>query len=94
MELMGLKRGTLFLINPRLLHIIIGIALSIIPHATPSYAQSALQPGFDPRQAERRFDTMDAEQRRKDAKSLPSMPALANSGPMTANRPLRCARSR
>src|SRR5579871_1506155 len=76
MELMELRRGDRFLDRFPSLYVVVGVALSIVADASPSHAQSASQPGFDPRQTERRFDTLDTEQQRKNAKSLPPMPGL------------------
>src|ERR1700749_2863107 len=53
------------------------IIVLISSHAAPSWAQQAAQPGFDPRQTERRFDTLDTEQQRNGSKSLPRLPGMS-----------------
>ena len=56
---------------------VLGICLLLTVFCLPSRAQSASQPGYDPRQTERRLDTLDAEQQRKSSKPLPRVPGLA-----------------
>lgn len=76
MELMERDPGRRAALKFRLLQIAAGVALLIISLASPSKAQQAASPGFDPRQTERRFDTLDTEQQRKTSKPLPRLPGM------------------
>jgi hemolysin activation/secretion protein len=77
MELMELTRGRRPSAKFRAIHVVVSLVLFSALHAAPLWAQSVSQPGYDPRQTERRIDTLDAEQQRKNSKSLPPLPGLA-----------------
>ena len=73
---LGHARRAAIEFHPR--HLAIGLFLVAALHASPLRAQQAAsQPSYDPRQTERRIDTLDAEQQRKNSKSLPALPGLA-----------------
>src|SRR6201996_4713043 len=76
MELMELDRGRRAALKFRRLQLAAGVIMLISSCAMPSKAQQAASPGFDPRQAERRFDTLDTEQQRKTSKPLPRLPGM------------------
>ncbi len=76
MELLELGRTRRPTARFRPVHVSVGIFFLATLHSVPLRAQSSSQPGYDPRQTERRIDTLDAEQQRKNSKSLPPLPGL------------------
>src|SRR6201996_2106176 len=93
MELLELGRARRPTARFRSLHVAVGIFLLATLHSAPLRAQSASQPGYDPRQTERRIDTLDAEQQRKNSKSLPPLPGLARQSGVYDTRPEIALRS-
>src|SRR6476660_1140592 len=65
----------------------IGVGLWIIIGSLPAHAQSANQPGYDPRQTERRFDSQQSSQGANGRPRLPS-PQFARPEGQGDSRPL------
>src|SRR6201996_4811429 len=76
MELMEPDCGRRAALKFRCFQIAAVVVLLISSCATPSKAQQAASSGFDPRQAEHRFDTRDPEQQRNTSKPLPRLPGM------------------
>src|SRR6187551_230045 len=54
----------------------------------PARAQQASQPGFDPRQTEKRFDALQSQRAAATARSALPIPGVARSAPAADSRPL------